>query len=424
MTILHLDRSQFIRKVVMNAGQIDSVDFVSCDSISEALNILNNQEIEMIITAQQLSDGSAEDFLSKIDESDHQYVPIIILTADDTIELREKYFDLGVIDYITKASFTPDRLKRHINFFQEQDEILSMLKKASIAILDDSILSINMITSIIRMQGMRKIQSFTDPQELYDCDKEFNIYFIDLVLPGISGESMVVELRRRYPQAVIIAISSLDKYNTIVHVLESGADDYIVKPFDARLLMARLKSNFRQQLAAKKIKLQSDKLKELTITDSLTGAKNHRYLFERLEAEISQAKRSTRPLSLLLLDLDRFKKINDTFGHPLGDQVLKTLSKLFIENCRKYDIFGRYGGEEFMLIMPDTPRNGAFKISDRLRDEFSKIEIDGIDEKITFSGGLVEWNDETSDEILTKVDNLLYQAKEDGRNNIKTVTIN
>nr|MDA3851799.1 diguanylate cyclase [Spirochaetaceae bacterium] len=383
-----------------------------------AWDLLEEHHVDMILTGQELEDGTAEKFLDKLALSPHQNIPVIIITSNDDMKTRDIYFKKGVVDFIPKASFTPARLRQHVDYFGQQDKMIAAIQKMEIAILDDSNLSINVITSILKIHDIKNVDSFTAPGDLLNAEKDYDIYFVDIMLPGVSGEGIVVELRRRFPLSVIIVVSSLDKYNTIVHVLESGADDYIIKPFDARLLMARIKSNVRHFLAMGELKQQSYELKKMAITDSLTGARNHRYLFNRLDAEIAHSERHERHLSVLLLDIDFFKSVNDTYGHPMGDVVLKQLAKLFLDNCRKHDIFGRYGGEEFMLIMPDTDISGAYSFSERIREGFQKMKIKGIEREITFSAGLAEWKGETNEGLLKKADQLLYKAKDAGRNQI------
>lgn len=422
MKVLHIDRSRFFQKIVKEAGRLEAVDYVSSVSIKDAWTILEKESIDLILTGQEFEDGSADTLLQRLEDSAFSHVPVIVITSNDSLEVRESYFNRGVVDFIQKSDFTPEKLKEHLDHFKRQDQMISQLRQTPIAILDDSRLSLNVISSILKIHKIEDVDTYTDPEDLLKSERDYDIYFVDMMLPKITGEKIVVELRRRFPHAVILVISSLDKYNTIVHVLESGADDYMIKPFDARLLMARLKSNFRHFLVMGELKQRSYELKKMAITDSLTNARNHRYLFNRLDAEIAHAERHQRHLCVLLLDIDKFKAVNDDFGHPMGDVVLKELSQMFMTHCRKHDIFGRYGGEEFMLILPDTDLEGAFIIGERMRERFEKIEIPGIDRKITFSGGLVEWRGESNEDIIKRVDELLYCAKNEGRNRIKTET--
>jgi diguanylate cyclase (GGDEF)-like protein len=159
----------------------------------------------------------------------------------------------------------------------------------------------------------------------------------------------------------------------------------------------------------------------MAVTDGLTGVKNHKYLMDRLKQEINHAVRHNRSFSVFLLDIDQFKSVNDTYGHPQGDLILKAISRHFTESIRDYDIFGRYGGEEFMLILPDTELDQAFSLADRLRSLFCQMEFPEVDTslRVSFSGGLVEWSGEDSSLLLQKVDKLLYSAKRSGRNNIR-----
>jgi len=418
MNVLHLDRSHFFQKIVKQAGEMNSVNYMNSESIKKAWSILEKSNVDLILTAQELDDGSADDLIKKLEKSSFSEIPVIVITSNDNLGIREHFFNLGVVDFILKAEFTPEKLQEHLEYFQRQDKMIQYLQDVPIAILDDSKLSQNVICSILNIHKIEQIDTFSDPRELLKTQKSYDIYFVDLMLPGISGERVVIELRKKYPHAVIIVISSLDSYNTIVHVLESGADDYIIKPFDARLLMARLKSNFRHFRIIGELKEQRNQMKLMSITDSLTGAYNHRYLVERLQAEILRCQEKGRHMSVLLLDLDKFKLINDTYGHPAGDRVLKELTLLFKEAIGDKDVFGRYGGEEFLLMLPGVYKDPALEMVDDLRSQFYNMEIEGIHHPVSFSGGLVEWKDESPEELLQKVDELMYQAKDGGRNQI------
>lgn len=419
MTVLHLDRSRFFQKVLKEAGKLDSVQYINAISSEEAWQKLESKQVDLIITGQELEDGSAEKLLKRLEDSPFRHIPVIVITATDSMEVRKHFFNLGVVDFIPKAGFSAEKLKEHLDHFKRQDEMILALQKASIAILDDSRLSLNVVTSILKMHDLVDVDTYSEPRSFLNVDKEYSIYFIDLMLPGMSGEQVVVELRRRIPHAVIIAISSLDKYNTIVHVLESGADDYIIKPFDSRLLMARLKSNYRNFQLMEELQKQRNEMKRMSVTDSLTGASNHRFLINRLDVEITRCQEKHSHLSVLLLDIDKFKNVNDQYGHPTGDVVLKRLSRLFMDECRSHDMFGRYGGEEFMLIMPDTTLEESYGISEKFRKSFEDLKFKEVNRPITFSGGLIEWRGESVEDMLKRVDELLYCAKNEGRNRIK-----
>ncbi|MDC7239881.1 MAG: diguanylate cyclase, partial [Spirochaetales bacterium] len=210
--------------------------------------------------------------------------------------------------------------------------------------------------------------------------------------------------------------------STILQALEAGADDYILKPFNVDLLTARIRSSFRNLMVMKELEERRREMEYQAVTDVLTGASNRRSILQKLEDEIRLSEETGRPLSALLLDVDKFKAVNDTYGHPDGDIVLQRLSRFFLDNCREKDFFGRYGGEEFLYIMTDTPLKEAEGICEKLRSGFHSLSFGEIDPKLvmSFSGGLAQWEKEDLDTLLSEIDNLLYDAKQGGRNRIQS----
>ncbi len=170
-------------------------------------------------------------------------------------------------------------------------------------------------------------------------------------------------------------------------------------------------------------RLENEKarLEKLAITDYLTGVYNIRYFYHRLEEEFSRAERYGYPISCIMLDIDHFKKINDTYGHRVGDKVLREFAQLIRRHTRKSDVFARYGGEEFILLLPQTPLDGAEKEAQRLRSYIKKHPFKGINKKITSSMGIACWpihEINTSDDLITLADHALFRAKTKGRDRI------
>jgi len=159
-------------------------------------------------------------------------------------------------------------------------------------------------------------------------------------------------------------------------------------------------------------------LQKLSIIDSLTGIFNRYKIDSALKQQIAYSKRSNTPLSIIFFDIDHFKRINDTYGHQAGDEILKKLTVLIKEHLREYDIFGRWGGEEFIIILPDTSVKQAVKVAQKLKSIIEKNKFKYID-KLTCSFGVTELKPEdNSDSFLTRVDSLMYEAKKRGRNKI------
>ncbi|MFN3740753.1 MAG: diguanylate cyclase [Thermodesulfovibrionales bacterium] len=169
------------------------------------------------------------------------------------------------------------------------------------------------------------------------------------------------------------------------------------------------------------IRQENLRLERLSITDYLTGLYNNRYFFHRLEEEFEKAKRYNFPLSCIMIDIDYFKSINDEFGHRKGDEVLRELGRIFKKHTRKGDIVARYGGDEFIMLLPHTDKAGALKEAERLRQLIGDLRFKGINRRLTASFGISTWPCElikNSDDLITCADNALYSAKREGRNKV------
>ncbi len=172
----------------------------------------------------------------------------------------------------------------------------------------------------------------------------------------------------------------------------------------------------------RKLDAMQERLREVSITDELTGARNRRFIMERLAEEFQMAKRTGSPMTAIMLDLDHFKKINDTYGHPFGDVVLKTVAQRIKARLRAYDVFGRYGGEEFLIISPRTPLEDGATLADRILDVIRAEKVgDGTNEiTVSASIGVSVYSeaDEGSEALLQRVDRALYRAKDEGRSRV------
>jgi two-component system cell cycle response regulator len=214
----------------------------------------------------------------------------------------------------------------------------------------------------------------------------------------------------------------------IISGLSAGADDYLTKPTHYAELAARIKTGIRILELEKSLKAAADEIHLLSITDPLTGIYNRGYINERLPQEIRRSNRYGRDLSLVLCDIDHFKKVNDTYGHLVGDAVLKEFVHCLTAIIRQQvDWAGRYGGEEFLVVLPETDQTGAMIVAERLRESVQncKTQIDGCTIPITASFGVTGFSPQGREEILKpeallqQADILLYEAKDAGRNQVK-----
>jgi two-component system, cell cycle response regulator len=191
-----------------------------------------------------------------------------------------------------------------------------------------------------------------------------------------------------------------------------GADDYISKPYDNSIFMARFKANARTYFLYKELERRA-------VTDGLTGLYNHRYIYDYVGTSIMEKEKLGCSFCVLLIDIDHFKSVNDTYGHQIGDLVLITLSNIFAVAFGDNAVCGRYGGEEFMAVLKNIKLDDALKVVNTFRETIMVTKYPDQEFTVTISGGLAEHNgSNTSAEIIKKADDLLYKAKGSGRNQI------
>ena len=258
----------------------------------------------------------------------------------------------------------------------------------------------------------------------------FPIVLTDWMMPEMNGLQLCRAIRERTNTGYVftVLLTAKDSKDDIVAGLEAGADDYLTKPVNQAELIARIKTGIRILELERSLKRANEKIRILSITDPLTGCYNRGYMTERLPQEIKRAKRYRHSLSLVLCDIDDFKKINDTYGHQVGDRILKEFVQWINESIRDgVDWLARYGGEEFLIVVPETDTKGACCVAERLRCMLSQkaIEIQGERIRITASFGVTGLDPDTPDEkispeaLITQADECLYQAKQEGRNRVR-----
>jgi two-component system, cell cycle response regulator len=261
-----------------------------------------------------------------------------------------------------------------------------------------------------------------------ESDTEPALGIIDWVMPGVDGVELCRRIRARPALAgmYLILLTGRDKPADLIAGLDAGADDYVIKPFDAHELQARVKVGMRiarlqAGLAQRVADLQvaRDHLAQLASTDVLTELYTRRRWFELASAEFSRCRRYHRPFSVLVVDLDFFKQVNDTFGHDGGDALLQQFGKVLRQACRKSDIIGRLGGEEFGILVPETAVRVAQVAAARINEACRRIELSRPEGRMSVScsigiSGLAS-SDESVETVLRRADAALYEAKRAGR---------
>jgi len=311
--------------------------------------------------------------------------------------------------------------------------------KPNILIVDDRKENLIALSAVLEDVDADIIQASSGGEALgLLLEYNFALVLLDVQMPEMDGYE-VANIMSQSPSTqnipiIFLTAISKDEQN-IIKGYTSGAVDFITKPLNTEILLSKvgiflrlwsqnnelLLLSLKYQGAMKELEAQRDELKEMTIKDYLTGLYQRRVFDELLIKEISQSVRHNTYLSLAMLDLDYFKKVNDTYGHSVGDEVLVKVSAVFMDLVRGSDIVSRYGGEEFVILMPDTHLNDAVKSCERIRSSIEnlKFETDKGKLEVTISIGVAEFhlNAEKKLELMTKrADECLYQAKDQGRN--------
>jgi two-component system cell cycle response regulator len=254
----------------------------------------------------------------------------------------------------------------------------------------------------------------------------YDLFVVSLSLKTQDGLRLCSQLRssEQTRNTPVLALVEDADSQRILRALEMGVNDYLVRPIDKNELVARVRTQLRRKRYTEKLRQSLDMSVELAVTDQLTGLYNRRYMSTHLGTLIESSIESGRELSLLILDIDYFKSINDSHGHDVGDQILREFAKRIIGNVRSVDLACRYGGEEFVVIMPETDLSFAYMVAERVRQQVAGIPF-GIDRApgalhVTISVGVTtsEGKADTADALLRRADQALYRAKRDGRNRV------
>lgn len=379
--------------------------------LDEAIDFAGNHFLSaLIVDTSNISDyTSVLHATAKIQTISKLPLPVIVISFRSDFEARLQVVRAGGDAFFTMPVDV-------LELVQKLDELTlnSDSEPYRVLIVDDEAELAQYYSSILQQSAM-VTDVVTDPLHVTRHLTDFNpdLILMDVYMPECSGLELAAVIRqmKTYTTTPIVFLSVETDIQRQLDAMRLGGDDFLVKPVQPHRLISLLTSRIQRARA----------LKSLTTKDSMTGLFNHSTTKSMIASEVMRAKRQGCNLSIAIIDIDHFKKVNDTYGHFTGDHVIKALARLLQQRLRKTDIVGRYGGEEFVVVMPDTSGNDAMTVIDNIRRVFAKMLHYSVEHtfKVTFSAGVAELSpDIDADRLIEYADSALYKAKDAGRNQV------
>ncbi len=389
--------------------------------VREALRIVRDHPIDVVLTTYVLPDGDGIALAGQLRPWLQEAAPVILVTSEHNQEMLARAFHEGVTDVFTRDDLA--QLENFLNYFLAHRS--DFVAGAEVLLVEDSPLQQKSIRAILERRGYRVTvaESVRAAREAL-TQHEFELFVIDLVLnEGESGLALIRHLRRRPEDFVFHPIIVLTGYHDTARKNELyrlGVNDYVVKPPHDVELLARVHNLVLMRRLFVQSKERERLLQVMAVTDKLTGVPNRHAYEDVAKRYFERAKRDGKPLSLLVIDIDRFKRVNDTYGHDEGDQVLTAVAQRIARSIRASDFLARFGGEEFVVLLPNCDRQHAEKKAERIRQEIEKSVRTRGGDAVTVSVGVAELDPrrESFDEGFARADAALYAAKVQGRNRV------
>ena len=389
---------------------------LSLHSVSEFQTAMTQRHPAAIVMDVDFSGpGQGLKLASQVQEGLEQKLPLLFFSLNETdTPTRLAAVRAGGQEFLTGALEASSLL--------EKIEILTCVAQYEpykVLIIDDSRAQATHTERVLNAAGI-VTRTLLDPIQAMGELAEFqpDLIILDMYMPGCTGTELAKVIRHndRYVSVPIIYLSAEDDQDKQLDAMSEGGDDFLTKPIKPRHLITAVRNR-----AAR-----ARNLKARMVRDSLTGLYNHTHILQLLEDCSFRSRRESKPLCFAMLDIDHFKKVNDSHGHPMGDRVIKSLALFLKQRLRKTDFIGRYGGEEFAIVMPDTDIQSAHQVLEEIRHRFAEIHYPAqpADLFCTFSAGVVSLGlHDDSLSLAAQADSALYRAKHAGRNQVHSALV-
>ncbi len=430
-----LENSRVIRQIIREELEGAGFEVLEADTADSAFRIMQEVQLDLATLAVELPDANGYDVCLAIRKGQggtkNRFVPVVFITGSDDMAERRRGFEVGGVDFIHKP-FPQGYVSGVVRQILKPE---SRLEGLQALVADDSIFAREIVADALRTHGV-VVHEVETGDAAYELLKErigeLDLVITDLIMPGIKGNELVHRIRNEFKDLdlPVIIMSGEDKSVSIIDLFRAGASDYLVKPFIKEEMMARVMVHLKtrllnRQLVSKIRELEqaNTRLNKLAAQDSLTNLPNRKIMFQRFQEALARRQKEELYLSFLIVDIDHFKKINDRYGHQVGDWVIQELSGVIRGVVKKNAYVGRLGGEEFGLVIlsrdPAPPISIAesvireVRIRPFLQDKLPSPIAVTISMGVYISSPGENGNVES---IYKAADELLYQAKSEGRN--------
>jgi len=396
MKILIVEDSEVYAKLLRRSLEKELVS-VKCDNVKtfKELKNINLNEYDLFLCDYVLPDSPNGEYIEYI----LNVSPDIIVVTNFEEEFLKSYYKDKIIDYVLKDDY------HTVGYIVRFVKRLFKNKHLNVLVVDDSPSMLNYYISLLKKIKFNVFSARNGLEALNVInEKKIDLVITDINMPVMDGERLLIHIREKYKanELPVVIVSSENDKEKFIKTLKFGANDFLKKPFLKEEFIIRVNNILEVYDNIKTIKTQ-------TLTDPLTGAYNRLFLEEKLESMFNVYYNK----AVAMLDIDYFKKINDTYGHQTGDSVLKAFVKTIQKSIRKTDFVIRYGGEEFIVFMPNTSKEEAKIVIYKIKKNLSPVK----NISYTFSAGIAD-EGETLAEMIKIADERLYKAKKEGRNRI------
>ncbi len=409
-TVLIVEDNRYLSNIFVKAIKSEfGLEPIVANSLSETSRVLampSNRFICAIVDL-RLPDADEGEAVALVVSRN---IPTMVLTASHNETLRDKVLSMNILNYHIKGGKVLERILSMIRRMRTYREVKVM-------IVDDSRTTRAMVKKLLMNENYHVLEAEdgNKAMELLQAQEGIKLIITDYHMPGMDGFDLITQIRQHYGQdeVAIIGLSSSEKKNLTARFLKVGANDFLYKGFSVDEFKCRVRQNVE-------LVERFEEIKEASNRDTLTQLYNRRYFFESCTDLLEVCRRGESPFALAMMDLDFFKKINDTYGHDAGDVVLRQMGRFLKNNSRKSDIIARYGGEEFSFFATNIQPSAVIDFFDELRKDIEQMVIpyDGHEIRFTISIGVVTKAEESLEETLKAADKLLYMAKASGRNKV------